>query len=114
VAQVSSSYLQPLLFLAVIAVVLYVSGQVVKGRGNSAGGEKVLDIAFGVALLAGVYIVIMLLLVLFDEPDLVIDALQIILVMAVFFGALLFLLFGVFELILSRGRRRPRTARESD
>jgi hypothetical protein len=113
VDQVASSIFQPLIFLAVIAAILYVAGQVVQARGNVEGGERVLDIAFGVSLLAGVYVVIVLLLALFDEPDVIYDAILIILIVAVFFVVLLGALFGLFELLFSRARR-PRTRRGSD
>ena len=107
--QVASSIYQPLIVLAVIAAILYVAGQVVQARGNAAGGERVLDIAFGVSLLAGVYVVIVLLLAIFDEPDVLYDAVVTILVVSVFFLVLLGVLFGLFEAFFSRaGRSRAR------
>jgi hypothetical protein len=114
VDQVSYSLYQPLVFLAVIAGALYVVGGVVRARGNPAGGERLLDIGFGVALLAGAYVVILLLLAAFDEPDLIYDALVNVLVVVAFFAALLGLLFALFELLLTRGRGRARSSRESD
>ena len=111
--QASSAIYQPLIFLAVIAAILYVAGQVVRARGNEAGGERVLDIAFGVSLLAGVYVVITLLLAIFDEPDVLYDAVVTILVVGVFFLVLLLVLFALFEAFFSRAKR-PRARQRSD
>jgi len=113
VAQISSSLFQPVLILGLVAIVLIVAGQVMRSRGAGERAEKVADIGFGIALLTGVYIVVLLLIALFSEPDLIYDAAVNILIVAVFFLLLLFVLFGVFELILSRGRRR-RAPRGSD
>jgi len=113
VAQISSSLFQPVLILGLLAVVLIVAGQVMRSRGVGERAEKVADIGFGIALLTGVYIVVLLLIALFSEPDLIYDAAVNILIVAVFFLLLLFVLFGLFELILSRGRRR-RAPRGSD
>jgi hypothetical protein len=111
VGQVASDYFQPLIVLAIIAAIVFVVGRVVSARGNKEGGERIVDLAFGVSLLAGAYVVILLILAALDEPDLIWDALVIILIISVFFLGLLLLLFGVFELLLSRG---PKRARESD
>jgi O-antigen/teichoic acid export membrane protein len=113
VDEISYSLFQPVIFVAIIAAILAVSGAVVRARGNESGGERMADLAFGLTLLGGAYVVILLLITIFSEPDVLYDAIVIILVVSVFFLALLGLLFGVFELILSRGGR-SRKPRESD
>ncbi len=110
--QVASAYFQPLIFIAIAAAIVFVVGRAVNARGNHEGGEKFTDVAFGLSLLGGAYVVILFILAALDEPDLIYDAFVIILVIAVFFLALLFVLFGVFEVIL--GGRRPKGARKSD
>jgi hypothetical protein len=111
--QISSSLFQPVYYLGLIAVVLIVVGNVIKSRGAEERGEKVSDIGFGVALLTGAYIVVLFLIALVSQPNLVYDAVVNILILGAFFLLLLFLLFGLFELILSRGQRR-RAPREGD
>ena len=106
--QMSYSYFQPLIWIMLVAAVIAIAGRTVKGRGNADTGEKLLDVSFAVTLVAGAYVVVLLLLTLFDEPDLIYDALVVLLVIIVFFAALVFLLYVVFELIGGRlGRRRP-------
>jgi hypothetical protein len=103
--QLSYSLFQPLIFIAIAAGLIAVAGRVVTGRGNEEGGAKLADLSFGVTLLAGVYVVVLLVLAALDEPDLVYEAFVIIAVIALFFAILIFLLFVVFELIGSRFTR---------
>jgi len=112
--QMSYSYFQPLIWIALIAAVIAIVGSALKGRGKTDTGEKLHDVSFAVTLVAGVYVVVLLLLTVFDEPDLIYDAVVIMLVVIVFFAALLFLLFVIFELIGGRlgRRRRPRETAE--
>ena len=103
--QMSYSYFQPLIWIVLAAAAIAIAGRVVKGRGNPDTGEKLLDVSFAVTLLAGAYVVVLLLITLFDEPDLIYDAVVIILVIVLFFAALVSLLFVIFELIGGRLRR---------
>ena len=78
--QMSYSYFQPLIWIMLVAAVIAIAGRTVKGRGNAETGEKLLDVSFAVTLVAGAYVVVLLLLTLFDEPDLIYDALVVLLV----------------------------------
>jgi uncharacterized phage infection (PIP) family protein YhgE len=96
----------PLLLAAILIVALFVAAQVAAGRGNEERGETLLDVGFMVTLAAGAWTLVLLVLVLFDEPDEIWDMVTIILVIGVFFALLLGLLFALFEAIFSRGPRR--------
>jgi hypothetical protein len=96
----------PLLLAVVAIIALFVAAQVVAARGNEERGETLLDIGFLVTLAAGAWTLILLVLVLFDEPDEIWDMVTIVLVVGVFFALLLGLLFALFEAIFSRGPRR--------
>lgn len=111
--QLSYSLFQPLIVIAVVAAILAIAGRVVTGRGNEEGGGKLADLSFGVMMLAGVYVVVLLVLAALDEPDLVYEAFVIILVIAAFFAIVVTLLFVVFELIGSRFNR-TRAPKESE
>ena len=105
--QMSFSLYQPLLVIAAVAALLAVVGRTIGARGNPEGREKVLDISFAVTLLGGVYVVVLLVLTIFDEPDLVYDAVVVILMFVAFFALVLSVGFVLFELIGSRlGRTR--------
>jgi hypothetical protein len=104
--QLSYSLFQPLVFFALVFGILAIAGRVVRRRGNEEGGDKLADLSFAVSLLAGVYVVVLLVLAILDEPDLVYEAFVIVLVIAVFFAAVVFLLFVIFEFIGSRFTRR--------
>ena len=110
--ELSFSLYLPLVFLGLGYLVLFLVAQVVRSRGNEAGGERLLDLSFGCALLAGAYVVVLLLISLVSEPDLIYDMLTIMLVIAVFFAVLLGLLFAIFEFFFSRGGRKRKTAPE--
>jgi hypothetical protein len=103
--QLSFSLFSPLILFALVVGILAIAGRVVKARGNEEGGDKLADLSFGVSLLAGVYVLVLLVLAALDEPDLVYEAIVVILVIAVFFVLLVSLLFIVFELIGSRFTR---------
>lgn len=105
--QMSWSYFEPLVWIALLAGLIAVVGSIMRARGRGDAGEKLLDVAFAVTLVAGAYVVVLLLLTLFDEPGLIYDAVVIILVIVLFFAVVVFLLFVIFELIGGRlGRRR--------
>jgi hypothetical protein len=96
----------PLLLAALVYIALFVAAQVVAGRGNEERGETLLDVGFLVALAAGAWTVILLVLAIFDEPDELWDMVTIVLVIGVFFALLLGVLLVLFETIFSRAPRR--------
>jgi Ca2+/H+ antiporter len=94
---------------AIYAIVTIVAG-VMSGRGNEAGAERVRDYGFLILILSGVWIVILLLLALIEEPDDIGDMLTITIVIVAFFVILLLVLFGLSLLVgrLGRGATRRR------
>jgi cytochrome bd-type quinol oxidase subunit 2 len=110
--ELSFSLYLPLIFLGLAYLVVLIAAQPVRARGNKELAERMLDISFGLALLAGVYVVVLLLISLVSEPDLIYDMLSIMLVVAVFFAVLLLVLFGLFELVFSRGGRKRKASPE--
>ena len=111
--ELSSSLFQPVFVVALVAVVCFVVSQVLHSRDAHDRAERFADVGFAAALLGAVYVAVLFLISLVSEPDVLYDAALIILIVAVFFLVLLFLLFGVVELIFSRGERKA-IAREGD
>ena len=104
----SSSYFTPLILAAVLYVVLYVAARVLEGRGDERW-ETAEDAGFLVMLLGAAYVAILAVVAVASEMDLVWDLVRIIVVVAVFFLALVLILLLVFERGiggLSRARRR--------
>jgi hypothetical protein len=101
----------PLLFAGIAFAVLRVAAGIMAGRGREAGAERLLDLAFLLVLLGGVWVVILVLITLVDMPDEVWDMVVITLVVAVFFVLLLLaffalsLLFGAIGRAVSRRKR---------
>jgi hypothetical protein len=106
------SLFMPLLLAAAIYAVLAIVSGVMRSRSNPEGAEKMLDIGFVVAIAAGAWTLVLLVLAIFDQPDDIWDMVLIVLVVGVFFAVLLSLLFGIFELIFSRGSGRRGAATE--
>ncbi len=81
---------------------------VMAGRGNDDGAERLRDAGFVLVLAAGVWVLVLFLLALLDEPDDLWDMVVITLVIVVFFVLLLLALFGLSLLIgqISRGASR--------
>ena len=104
--ELSFSLYLPLLVLGLICLVLFIAAQVTRSREGGALSERLLDVTFGLALLAGAYVIVLLLIALVSEPDVIYDIVAIMLIVGIFFAVLLFLLFGVFELIFSRTGRK--------
>lgn len=104
--ELSFSLYAPLIFLGLVCLALFIAAQVVGSREGSLS-SKLLDLTFGVALLGGAYVVVLLLIALVSEPDVIYDIVVIMLIVGVFFAVLLLLLFGLFEAIFSRGGRKP-------
>ena len=98
----------PLLLLGLAYAVVYAIAQAAGTRRGQEARERMLDVAFGVALLAAVYTLVLLIISVVTLPDLVVDLVRIVLVMVAFFAVLLSVLFGIFELLFGRvGRTQP-------
>jgi hypothetical protein len=105
----------PLIFAGLgYAVVNAVAGMTAT-RGNAEGAERLRNVAFLIALLATVWVAILVLVVLFDVPNRVGDMLTIMLVIVVFFAILGVVFFGIAEavgkvrrLVARRQRVTPR------
>jgi Na+-driven multidrug efflux pump len=100
----------PLIIAAAIYAALTATAGVMVGRGNEAGAERVRDYAFLILILSGLWVVILLLLALVDQPDDIGDMLTITIVIVAFFVVLLLVLFGLSLLVgrLGRGASRRR------
>lgn len=103
----------PLLLAAAIFAIISIASAIVRSRGNEASAEKLLDLGFVVALAAGIWTLVLLVLAIFNQPDDIWDMVLIVVVVGGFFGILLALLFGVFEVIFSRGGRQPAEPKEA-
>lgn len=101
----------PLVAFLVGYLALYIAALVAGRRSGSEPSAKLLDLSFAVSLIASAYVVVLLLISVISLPGLIYDAVVITVVVAAFFGVLLFLLFGLFELAFSRGSRRASAAR---
>ncbi len=102
----STGLYYPLLVLVVVYASLSIAAGMVDRRGQPEQGERYRDGAFGTALAAGVYTVVLLILSAVDAPNRFSDMLLIFAVMFVFFLLLLIVLFLIAQ-AMSRLRRRP-------
>ena len=98
----------PLIALALVYGLVFLTATVLGNRRGPEARERMLDVAFGVGLLAAAYTLVLLIVALVTLPDLVVDLVRIMLVVGAFFAVLLSLLFALFELIFGRGARRVR------
>jgi hypothetical protein len=103
----------PLLLAAAIFAIISIASAIVRSRGNEASAEKLLDLGFVVAVAAGAWTLVLLVLAIFNQPDDIWDMVLIVVVVGAFFGILLALLFGVFEVIFSRGGRKRAAPEEA-
>ena len=101
----SALYMPLLLVLAVYAGLNLTSG-LMKRRGNRERADHYADLAFGTALAAAAYTVVLLVLAAFDAPSRFTDAIEIMFVTLAFFALLLSFLFLVAQ-GLARIRSRP-------
>ena len=96
------SLYSPLLLALLVYVVLFIAASIIRSRGNNDRAERILDIGFLVALIAGAWTMVLLVFAILDEPDDIWDMVVIVVIVGVFFAVLLTVLFGLFELILTR------------
>jgi len=88
----------PVMVLALTWAGLNVTGNVVEGRGNVAGAATMRDLGFGAMLLAGLWVVVLVVLVAVQYPIRSSDGLIILAVAFVFFAALVGVLLVLTEL----------------
>ena len=93
----------PVMLLALVWAGFSVAGNVVEGRGNDAGATTMRDLGFGAILLAGLWVVLLAVLVAVQYPVRSSDGLIIIAVAFVFFSLLVGVLL-VFTEIRVGGR----------
>lgn len=101
----------PLILAAVAYGIVSAAAGVMAGRGNEAGSERVRDAGFLLLLAGGAWVLVLLLLSLFSEPDDLWDMVIITLVIVAFFAILLLALFGISLLIGRIGRSASRRRR---
>ena len=101
----------PLVLAAIAYGLVAILAGVMAGRGNEAGAERVRDGGFVILLVSGVWVVVLLLLALFDQPDDLWDMVMITLVIVAFFAILLLVLFGISLLFGRLGRTASRRRR---
>jgi len=101
----------PLILAGVAYAIAAIAAGVMAGRGNEAGAERVRDAGFMLLLAAGVWVVVLLLLALFSEPDDLWDMVMITLVIVGFFVLLLLALFGISLMVARIGRTMARRRR---
>jgi hypothetical protein len=104
----------PLILAALAYGVAAIVSSVMSSRGNEESAERVRDGGFLLLVVAGVWVVVLLLLAIFSEPDDLWDMVIITLVIVGFFVLLLSVLFGLSLLVgrisgLSSRRKRVTT-----
>ena len=102
----SSGLYMPLLVVLAVYAGLTIASGVMSGRGNHERADRFADLAFGTALAAAAYTVVLLVLAAFDAPSRFTDAIEIMFVTFAFFALLLSLLFLIAQ-GLARIRSRP-------
>lgn len=103
----SSGLYMPLYLVGILYVALFVAGRVLDGREDDRA-EPVQDAGFALMLLAGVYVVVLLIMALFSEFELIADLVQIIAIVIGFFAVLVVVLLGIELLVGLGGRARKR------
>lgn len=101
----SFSLYAPLIVLGLAYAVASIAAAAAGNRSGPAARERVQDIAFGIALLAAAYTVVLLIVSVVSLPDLVIDLIRIVVVVGLFFLVLIGVLFAIIELLFGRARR---------
>lgn len=98
----------PLVVLLAVYTVLTILANRARSHDDRAQADRWANIAFAIVLLSAVYAVILLITGIFSYPSRSSDMVIIIIVIGVFFAALLFAFFLIAEVIphaLRRGRR---------
>jgi hypothetical protein len=106
----STGLFMPLVLGTVVYVLVLIASTVLEGRGD-ARGRVLGDVAFVILLLLGVYTAILLIMALASEFNLIVDMIQIIGIVVVFFALILVALFGVSLLFGVLGRAMKRKKR---
>ncbi len=106
----STGLFAPLLFGTIVYVLLLIAATVLENR-EDARGRTIGDIAFVVLLLLGVYTLVLLIAALAGEFNLIVDMLEIVALVVVFFALIVVLLFGVTQLLGLLGRTMKRKKR---
>ena len=101
----SFSLYAPLIVLLLAYAAVSVAAAAAGNRSGPAARERLQDIAFGVALLAAAYTVVLLIVSVVSLPDLFVDLIRILVVVGLFFLVLISLLFAIIELLFGRTRR---------
>ncbi len=104
-----SAMYTPLVVLIVGYALLSIMSGRARGHEDRATAERYATIAFGLVLLAAVYVVVLLIAAVFSYPGRFTDMLIILIVVGLFFALLLFVFFLIAEVIpgaLRRGRER--------
>ena len=94
---ISFSLYLPVMLLALVWAGLSVAGNVVAGRGNDAGASTMRDLGFGSMLLAGLWVVVLVVMALVQYPVRTSDGLLILAVVFVFFALLVGVLLVLTE-----------------
>ena len=94
---ISFSLYLPVMLLALVWAGLSVAGNVVAGRGNDAGASTMRDLGFGSMLLAGLWVVVLVVMALVQYPVRTSDGLLILAVVFAFFALLVGVLLVLTE-----------------
>jgi threonine/homoserine/homoserine lactone efflux protein len=108
-ANLPSGMFTPLVVLLAGYAVASVMAGMARTRENRPRAEKLSTIAFGLVLVAAAYVAVLLIASVVSYPNRIYDMLVILLVVGAFFALLLFLFFGISELlprVFRRGRDR--------
>lgn len=104
----STSIYMPLVILLVLYAGLTIAANVYRGRENRERADRLLDLAFGVALGAAAYAIVLTVLAAVDAPARFTDALTVIVSVVLFFVLLLGVFFGIGQLVGLFSRRSAR------
>lgn len=94
---ISFSLYLPVMLLALVWAGLSIAGNVVEGRGNEAGAATMRDLGFGSMLLAGLWVVVLVVMALVQYPVRTSDGLLILAVVFAFFALLVGVLLVLTE-----------------
>jgi hypothetical protein len=101
----------PLVLAGVAFAALTIAAGVVASRDNHALAEQIRDVGFLVVLAAAAWVVVLVIVSIFSEPEEIWDLVSITLVVVVFFALLLLVFFGLSLLFGAIGRAFSRRKR---